>query len=162
MSIVAEISEEETAAFWARAEKSPGCWGWDGAGDGAGYWRCGWRGKKIRVHRIAFELTYGPIPEGMVIDHACHNRSCTNPGHLRAVTRKQNAENLGTCRANSTSGARGVSLHKESGKWRGKVTHNRKQYQVGYFETKEQAESAVTAKRLELFTHNTFDRSASA
>jgi len=162
MSMVAEISQEEISAFWSRATKSPGCWGWNGSADGAGYWKYHMQGRSRRVHRIAFELTHGPIPDDMVVDHICHNRSCTNPKHLRLATRKQNAENLGAARANSTSGVRGVSLHKQSGKWRGKVMHNGKHYQAGYFDEIADAEAAVIAMRNELFTHNTFDRKKAA
>lgn len=162
MTMVAEITEEEVAAFWSRVNKGPGCWGWDGSGDGAGYWKFYLRGKMIRAHRIAYELTYGSIPDGMVVDHVCHNRSCTNPGHLRVATRKQNAENLGAYRANSSSGIRGVTLHKPSGRWRGKVMHQGKSYQAGYFDSLEEAEKAVIALRNVLFTHNTFDRQQAA
>jgi hypothetical protein len=38
----------------------------------------------------AYELTYGPIPEGLVIDHLCRVRSCCNPEHLEAVTPEEN------------------------------------------------------------------------
>jgi len=162
MSMVAEISQEEISAFWSRATKSPGCWGWNGSADGAGYWKYRLQGKSRRVHRIAFELTHGAIPDGMVIDHICHNRSCTNPQHLRLATRKQNAENLGTVRANNKSGVRGVRLHKPSGKWRAVVMHNRKTYQVGYFHEIADVEAAVIAMRNELFTHNTLDRKKAA
>lgn len=43
------------------------------------------------VHRLAYELAYGPIPPGMQIDHRCRNRRCVEPSHLEVVT---NAENV--------------------------------------------------------------------
>lgn len=44
----------------------------------------------LSAHRVAYELTRGPIPAGMEIDHLCRVRSCVNPDHLEAVTRGEN------------------------------------------------------------------------
>lgn len=43
-------------------------------------------------HRVAWELTYGLIPDGLVIDHLCRNRRCSNPDHLDAVTMAVNTQ----------------------------------------------------------------------
>lgn len=43
-------------------------------------------------------------------------------------------------------------------KWAGQVTHDGKAYWVGVFEDILEAEAAVIAKRLELFTYNELDR----
>jgi hypothetical protein len=67
-----------------------GCWEWSGADSGTGYGIVGWDGQKYRVHRLAYELTKGPIPDGLVIDHLCRNRRCCNPDHLEAVTQREN------------------------------------------------------------------------
>lgn len=51
------------------------------------------------THRVVYEALVGPIPDGLQIDHLCHNqdpgcpggetcrhRACCNPEHLEAVT----------------------------------------------------------------------------
>jgi hypothetical protein len=47
-------------------------------------------GKSTGTHRVAWILTNGEIPEGLVIDHLCRNRKCVNPTHMRIVTPKVN------------------------------------------------------------------------
>lgn len=41
-------------------------------------------------HRQVYIETYGPIPEGLEIDHVCQNPRCINPKHLEAVTHLEN------------------------------------------------------------------------
>lgn len=44
----------------------------------------------VLAHRVAFELTFGAIPEGMDICHRCDNPLCCNPSHLFVGTRADN------------------------------------------------------------------------
>ena len=46
--------------------------------------------RTISVHRLAWELANGPIPEGMEIDHLCRNHACINVDHLEVVTHAEN------------------------------------------------------------------------
>ena len=46
--------------------------------------------RKWTVHRLAFELFKGTIPESLTVDHVCFNKLCTNPDHLEAVTAIEN------------------------------------------------------------------------
>lgn len=43
------------------------------------------------VHRVAYELEVGPIPDGLFLDHKCRQPACLNVRHLEPVT---NSENL--------------------------------------------------------------------
>lgn len=141
--------------FWAKVDKTEGCWLWTGSLLHNGYGSFGVDGQCRRAHRFAYELTVGPIPEGLHVDHTCRNRNCVRPDHMRLVTNKQNQENRSR-RTNSRTGIRGVFF--EAGAWRGKVVHNGQQIYVGRFSSPTTAEAAVIAKRLELHTHNDLDR----
>ena len=47
------------------------------------------------THRMAWFLTYGPIPPHWTIDHICRNRRCCEPTHLRLLTNLANASDNG-------------------------------------------------------------------
>lgn len=151
------MSDWETR-FWAKVQKTKACWLWTPPLRDDGYGQFRLNGRTRAPHQVSFELVNGPIPEGMFVDHACLTRHCVNPTHLRACTIKESNENLKGAQANSKSGVRGVVWHKQRRKWYARVTHNYKVYIAGYFDDLEDAEQAVVAKRLELFTHNTVDR----
>jgi hypothetical protein len=146
--------------FWAKVDMSGDCWNWTGCKTAQGYGRIGAYGTVKVAHRISYEFAMEPIPEGMVIDHICHNESCVRPSHLRACTQKQNNEHKAQ-EGFSSSGIRGVTWHKQHKKWYARVGHFGRLHDVGLFDDLEQAKAAVIAKRLELFTHNDIDRMAS-
>jgi len=77
--------------FWEKVDKSGDCWLWTAACYPNGYGLFNIRNRSTALaHRVAYELSVGPIPEGLVIDHLCRNVRCVNPAHLEPVTMREN------------------------------------------------------------------------
>lgn len=73
-----------------RGTDNPNCVEWPHYKNKDGYGEVGVNGIKKKVHRVAFELVNGEIPQGLEIDHGCRNRACFNPSCLEAVTHVEN------------------------------------------------------------------------
>lgn len=67
-----------------------GCWVWTGHCGRGGYPAIWNSSGSTLAHRVSYELHVGPIPPGLVIDHLCRNVRCIFPGHLEAVTPREN------------------------------------------------------------------------
>lgn len=66
------------ARFWAKVDRSGECWLWTGPLDASGRGRLWVDGKDVLAHRFAWEMEYGPIPEGMCVCHHCDTPHCVN------------------------------------------------------------------------------------
>ena len=82
------LSDRDIERFNKRVKKSDGCWKWTGKlrPDGYGRMLTHPEGKKPTieyVHRIAWIMENGSVPEGFSVYHTCGCRECCNPLHLR-------------------------------------------------------------------------------
>lgn len=152
-----EITFADKTMFniWVEKSSEPECWNWAKKAQSNGYARWRWASQRIDiyVHRMAWMIENGPIPEGLVIDHKCHSTLCVNPSHLQAVTHKENIENYRPVRA--SSGYRGV--HRNGSKWGAYARHNRKIRYGGLYDTPEEANEAAIALRRKFFTNSLTD-----
>ncbi len=78
--------------FWPKIEVADsGCWEWRGA-ISSGYGRIRIEGHTRLAHRWAYEDAYGPVPNGLELDHLCKNTRCVRPSHLEAVSHLANMQ----------------------------------------------------------------------
>lgn len=85
--------------FWRRVDRREPdeCWEWLRAKTKAGYGNVHipvpWSSTPVTIaaHRLSWVIAHRElIPDGMEIDHTCHNKACVNPAHLDLVTRLVN------------------------------------------------------------------------
>lgn len=77
--------------LWSRVDTSVGpsqCWLF--IGKATRYGKISFQKRTLSTHRLAYEITYGPIPMGEIIRHTCDVKQCCNPAHLITGTNTDN------------------------------------------------------------------------
>lgn len=79
------------STFWSHvAMTDDGCWTWTNGRNRHGYGiQC-----HTLAHRVAWSMTYGPIPDGLCVRHRCDNPPCVRPDHLELGTQMQNIRDM--------------------------------------------------------------------
>jgi len=101
----------------------------------------------ISCSRIVFFLANGFFTKGKMIDHIDGDSLNNKLENLREATRSQNAQNSKIAK-NNTSGHKGVSWHKKTGKWAVKVRLKGKHIYLGVYKNLEDAiKVAIEARK---------------
>lgn len=83
--------------FEAKVDRSGGpdaCHPWTASRQKRGYGFFAVRRKNQLAHRVAFQLSTAPIPDGLCVLHDCDNPRCCNPKHLFLGTHKDNMRDM--------------------------------------------------------------------
>jgi hypothetical protein len=137
------LTPKHVASFWMKIKKIPnGCWEWQASLTHSGYGRFNIRSKTYRAHIVSYLLLKGEISKNKCVCHTCDNPRCVNPNHLWLGTMKDNVKDMILKGRQKRRGGKGISLRKESGKWRVRIMRNYSNILVGEFETEGEARIA--------------------
>jgi ATP-dependent RNA circularization protein (DNA/RNA ligase family) len=81
--------------------------------------------------------------EGTIVDHINGNTLDNRKCNLRIVPRWCNTQNITKAHRNNISGVRGVVWSKHAKKWCARAKINKKDYNLGYFDSIDDAEQVV-------------------
>lgn len=102
-----------------------------------GYLSVGINYKKYKVHRLIYFLETNTWPE--MIDHINGNKLDNRIVNLRASDKRKNQQNQYKHREGKLVGA---TYRKSTGKWRALIKLNKKNYEIGTYNTAEEAHDA--------------------
>lgn len=102
------VGDDKKRILSSIKKSKAGCWVWQKTIHAGGYGIVSLRGKHEMAHRAAWKVLVGEIPEGMQLNHTCHNRACINPDHLYLGTQIDNMRDMQDAgRENKALGERG-------------------------------------------------------
>lgn len=113
--------------------------------------------KQIGVHRVIWEMHYGSIPDGLVIDHIDRNTLNNRIENLRLATRSQNSMNAKGKSSKVSGLPKNVTVdweYKGQKTYRAQICANGKTYRRGNFKTI--AEAEIAAKEMVRLHHGDF------
>src|SRR3990167_5896310 len=92
---------------------------------------------KQKVVRMSRYLTNAK--RDFVVDHISHNTLDNRKDNLRVCLNSENGQNRAGMQSNNTSLYKGVSYHKHTGKWQGKIRVNKSDKHLGLFDSPQDA-----------------------
>lgn len=106
---------------------------------------------RLLVHRLAWMLVNGPIPEGMQVDHINCDRKDNRLANLRLVTHTENQQNQRRAhRSNRASGLLGARFDSRINRFYGSIKDSGRSVYLGSFLTAQEAHEAYLAAKRRL------------
>lgn len=93
-------------------------------------------GKVVKQHRVIMGLKKG---DKLYVDHINHCTYDNRKENLRVCTNQENCMNQTTPKNNKSSGRKGITHRKDTGKWRVRIWKDYKAYNIGQYDTYEEA-----------------------
>ena len=91
----------------AKSERVGECLIWRSNLWSNGYGYVWHEGKNRAAHRLSYELSIGPIPEGLDLMHSCDTPACIEPSHLSPGSHSENIQQMiDRNRRNTAKGSR--------------------------------------------------------
>lgn len=100
--------------FWAKVQKTDGCWLFTGAKGGGGYGVFWLDGRQIPAHRFAWTEVNGELPPGFILCHHCDNPPCIRPDHIFPGTYADNMRDAAEKGRMPTGEKHGSKTHPEA------------------------------------------------
>lgn len=101
------------------------------------------------AHRVVWAIHHGEMPN-YEIDHIDRDRLNNRIENLRLATSSENKWNM-SIPSHNTSGRKGVSLHKPTGRYASYIKIDGKKRHIGYFSTLDAASEAYIKEAERLF-----------
>lgn len=148
--------------FWAKVDKggpmpdpetgvTTCCYQWLGSLVNQGYGCFWWQDRQFGSHQAAWLLAGNELPvHPLTLDHLCRNRACVRLDHLCVATKLMQEVNKGLNK-NNTSGERGVTLCKQTGKWRVLIRYEGRLYSGGRYADLGDAKRVARTMRNQIF-----------
>jgi len=120
-----------------------------------GYCQIQLRGVKYKAHRLVWLYVHGVWPPHEV-DHVNRARNDNRLANLRPATHAENGQNQSVPK-NNRSGVIGVGYHKRDSCWRARIRRDGKLYELGRYETFEEAAAARRQAELNMLPFRSQD-----
>ena len=105
-----------------------------------------WSAQRQKSTRLALHRCVARAPAGVIVDHVFGSKLDCRRSALRHATPSENTANRRSPRTGRSSRYRGVTLHKQTGKWQAAAKYLNRNFYLGLFASEADAATAYNSK----------------